>query len=129
MRNNYEDQLQIMVVNYCEMKRHGLEKIFHVPNGGKRNVFEAKKFKRMGVKSGVPDLVLPVAKNGYHGLYLELKCARNDPAGASRGTLTSNQQKIIKELKKDGYCVKVGFGFEHSIGFLNDYMAGKIEKI
>ena len=27
----------------------------------------------MGVKSGVPDLMLPIPKGGYHGLFIELK--------------------------------------------------------
>lgn len=31
---------------------------FHVPNGGKRNVIEGAKLKRMGVKAGVPDICI-----------------------------------------------------------------------
>ena len=42
-----------------------LELLYHVPNGGSRNKAEASKLKRMGVRAGVPDLVLPVPRAGY----------------------------------------------------------------
>ena len=32
--------------------------------------------KRQGVKAGVPDIMLPAARAGYHGLYIELKGRR-----------------------------------------------------
>jgi hypothetical protein len=35
-----------------------------IPNGGKRNVKDAVKLKREGVKAGVPDLFMPGSKNG-----------------------------------------------------------------
>ena len=47
--------------------------LHHIPNGGKRGKAEAAKLKRMGVKPGVPDLHLPIARGGFHGLYVEMK--------------------------------------------------------
>lgn len=47
--------------------------LYHIPNGGKRDAKTATILKRQGVKAGVPDLHLPVARGGYHGLYIELK--------------------------------------------------------
>ena len=52
-----------------------LQLLFHVPNGGARGKAEAARMKRQGVKAGVPDLMLPVARGGYHGLFLEMKAA------------------------------------------------------
>ena len=45
--------------------------------GGKRDAKTATILKRQGVKAGVPDLHLPVARGGYHGLYIELKVGDN----------------------------------------------------
>src|SRR5690606_17520809 len=45
----------------------------HSPNGGHRDIREAAKFKRLGTSAGFPDLELPYARKGYHGLYIELK--------------------------------------------------------
>lgn len=39
-------------------------KLFHIPNGGKRNVIEASKFKQMGTLPGVPDYQVIWVKSG-----------------------------------------------------------------
>jgi hypothetical protein len=72
MPRGLEDKHQIALFDWA---RHipDLKNMFHIPNGGKRNGLEAIRFKRMGVKPGVSDVFLPVAKNGYHGLWIELK--------------------------------------------------------
>ena len=40
-----------------------------ITNGGKRDKATATALKRQGVKAGVPDVVLPAVRAGYHGLY------------------------------------------------------------
>jgi len=44
--------------------------IFHVPNGGNRNIAEAQKFKRMGVMPGVADFLMFTP---YCAIAIELK--------------------------------------------------------
>lgn len=48
-----------------------------IPNGGERNKIVASRLKAEGVKSGFPDMILPVAMIGpqavYCGLFIELK--------------------------------------------------------
>lgn len=46
-----EDQEQTALAQYLDM-RFGEYGWFHPPNGGSRNVIEASKLKRMGVKKG-----------------------------------------------------------------------------
>jgi hypothetical protein len=50
-----------------------LRLLFHIPNGGRRDPVEARHLKEQGVKKGVPDLCLPVARGGFNALYIELK--------------------------------------------------------
>lgn len=47
--------------------------MYHIPNGGHRSKSQAGRFKAEGVKAGVPDICLPVARYPWHGLYIELK--------------------------------------------------------
>ena len=47
--------------------------MYAIPNGGDRNPIVAARLKAEGVKSGVSDICIPVAKHGYHGFYIELK--------------------------------------------------------
>lgn len=47
--------------------------LFAIPNGGARSPATASKLKATGVKRGVSDMYLPVARHGKHGLWIELK--------------------------------------------------------
>jgi len=63
-----------------QLKRYPeLELLYHIPNGGHRYATTAKRLKAEGVKAGVPDLCLPVARGGYYGLYIEMKAGKNKP--------------------------------------------------
>ena len=112
-----EAQEQVAVVQYCDLRRLP---IFAIPNGGSRNKIEAANLKRQGVKAGVPDLMLPVAKHGYHGLFVEMKVGYNKP--------TENQKKWIEILKNNGYLVKTCWGAEETINLITDYMYLEEEK-
>lgn len=75
-----------------------LQLIHAIPNGGGRSKAEAGRLKAEGVKSGVSDLFLPVARGRYHGLYIELKKAG--------GTPTSDQKWWAIRMHEEGYrCV------------------------
>lgn len=106
-----EAKEQIAVVQYCDMKRIP---IFAIPNGGSRNAIEAANLKRQGVKAGVPDLMIPVAKQGYHGLFIEMKVGYNKP--------TDKQVGWINLLIKNGYLVKVCYGSDEAINLITNYM-------
>ena len=88
--------------------------LYHIPNGGKRDTKTATILKRQGVKAGVPDLHLPVARGGYHGLYIELKVGDN--------TTTKKQKDWIRELNKQGYLAVVCYGWDEAAKQLLDYL-------
>lgn len=82
-----------------------LRLLYHVPNGGSRHKAEAARLKAAGVKSGVPDICLPVPRAGYHGLYIELKRQKG-------GRISPEQTEWIAALIKQGYCAAVCRGWE-----------------
>lgn len=73
-----------------------LDLLHHIPNGGSRNQLEAANLKRQGVKAGVPDLCLPVARNGKHGLYVEMKWERTKPQTSRTGGWNSCGSRDMK---------------------------------
>ena len=91
-----------------------LKLMFHIPNGGKRGKAEAARFKAAGVKAGVPDIFLPVARGRYYGLWIEMK--------AKDGTATEAQWEWMGELDREGYAVKVCYGFEEAVRVLVWYL-------
>lgn len=71
-----EQQEQEALMEFCQRVAGRLPELallFHIPNGGLRDPATAIQLQRAGVKPGVPDLLLPVARRGFHGLWIELK--------------------------------------------------------
>lgn len=99
---------------YQSGKYPELERLFHIPNGGKRDAREAARFKQLGVKAGVPDLFLPAARGEFHGLFIEMK--------AEKGKVSKNQREWLKALEGQGYLCKVCFGFEEARKTIVDYL-------
>lgn len=88
---------------------------YAIPNGGKRNFFEAVKLKRCGVKAGIPDICLPLPnRKGYHGLYIELK-------RVSGGRVSDEQLAWQELLRKNGYCAEIAYGLEEAKKIVSNY--------
>lgn len=94
-----------------------LMRMYHVPNGGKRNKVEAAKLKRQGVKAGVPDICLPAPRYGYHGLYIELKRQHE-------GTVSEDQAEWIEYLAHEGYVAAVCHGWYEAAQLIMRYLRG-----
>lgn len=104
-----EKKLQIQCITYFKYAYPMLE-IIHIPNGGSRHILEAVNFKRMGVRSGVPDLFIP-----SHRIFIELK--------ADKGQLSKAQKYMINYLKEHGYNVFVCRSFDEFKQILDEYLS------
>lgn len=127
-----EDTEQIHVMRWAEItaNRGGqfekLRMLFHIPNGGARSKAEGAIFKAMGVKSGVPDLFLPVPMEITYcgtvaqsaGLFIEMK--------ARGGRVQPNQKRWLNDLVDSGYCCCVCYGEEEAEKVLEDYLEGRL---
>lgn len=78
MKLKQEDKLQSECLKWFRLQYSNIGKLmFSVPNGGNRNVEEAKKLKLTGVTAGVSDLILLIQNNGYGALCIEMKVGKN----------------------------------------------------
>lgn len=103
-----EEDEQIALFRWAAWQSNAIPELrllHHIPNGGSRHKAEAARLKAAGVKSGVPDICLPVPRAGYHGLYIELKRQKG-------GRISTEQTKWIDALIKQGYCAAVCRGWE-----------------
>jgi len=92
-------------------------KLLHkITNEGKRSVSEGARFVREGLKAGMPDVHLPVARRGYHSLYIELKAGDNKPSAL--------QKECIEDLRAEGNCVCVCYGWVEAAAIITDYLKG-----
>lgn len=112
-----EAQEQCVVISWANMQKNKypeLDLIFHIPNGGSRNFKEAMNLKRQGVKAGVMDLFLPVARKSKHGLWIEMKWDKNK--------LTQQQKKWYFSMIDQGYEVEVCYSADEAIQVIKDYL-------
>jgi hypothetical protein len=94
--------------------------LFAIPNGGSRGKAEAGRLKAEGVRSGVSDLMLPVARGGYHGAFVEMK---------RPGQKASNAQLEWGRLVTDqGYAFIVCDNWSKAAQFLTDYLFNYIKR-
>lgn len=108
-----EDQEQIKLATW--MTKQGI-RFYAIPNGGKRNLLEAVKLKRMGMSAGVPDLCIPIPSGSYHGLYLELKREKG-------GKVSHEQAEWLAFLTEKGYYAQVAKGFEEAKEIILHYFS------
>lgn len=117
-----ESQEQAYLFNWAHWKQNEIPELkwmFSVPNGGgKLNPVTARRLKATGLKPGVPDIFLPVARGGYHGLFIELKAVGGKPS--------EFQLAYIQYLNDAGYYSVVIEGWIPAKELIESYLEGKI---
>ena len=109
-----EHQEQCAVIAWCD--QHPIAKhIFAIPNGANKSPATAAKFKREGLRRGIPDLFLPVASRGFHGLFIEMKRVKGSVQADAQ------LQKAV-ELEDLGYHVETCRGAQTAIDLIRWYL-------
>ena len=103
---------------YNRIKYPELELMYHVPNGGGRNLIEAAHLKAQGVKPGVPDICLPVPNIKYTALYIELKRCKG-------GKVSEEQRGWITALNRVGCRAVVCHGWDEAREEIERYLGGR----
>ena len=78
----------IQWLSYEHRKYPELAYLYAIPNDIRTTPQRAARAKAMGMKSGVPDLCLPVPRGPWHGMYIEMKSLDGQPSPAQRDFLT-----------------------------------------
>lgn len=119
-----ELQEQIRVIAWWDKFAHeyGLPKfaLHSIPNGSALNSpITGANLKRSGMRDGVEDLFLSVARNGFHGLYIEMKAE-------GRGVISDDQKELAAFHFAQGYQSHVCWNNAEAIEVLQDYLTPKI---
>lgn len=116
-----EQREQVNLIRWTQdpevrMKYPELKLMYHVPNERKCSPQQGRMLKWMGVKSGVPDLCLPVPRGGYHGLYIEMKSLEKSASASA------DQRWWVEELIAQKYVACVCKGWEYARDVILRYM-------
>lgn len=100
-----------------------LELLYAIPNGaklpyigkGKRRFSpQARVLKQEGLLPGIPDLCLPIGKNGKNALYIEMKFGKNKPS--------PEQEDIIAKLRLYNNQVDICYSGEEAVNVIKKYL-------
>lgn len=97
-----------------------LELLYAIPNGAhlygdiKKRARQMSHLKKQGLRPGMPDLCLPVARHGYHALYVEMKNGANKPS--------EKQEDILNLLAEAGNLAVVCWSAEEAIQTIVEYL-------
>lgn len=116
-----EDSLQIQVVDWCRLQRNRARHVIHIPNQGKRSVVQGARFKRMGMRPGVADLLLPFCNAAAIGFWLELKVGYREP--------TQAQVDFAAEMMDLGYAWGWANTFDQAIDAISAYSGERFHSI
>ena len=112
-----EHDEQVTVVEWARynQSRYPALRLLHASaNGGLRHIITARRMKSEGVQAGIPDLFLPHAAGGYHGLFIEMKI--------KGGKLSQAQTWWLEALNAQGYKAVVCYGAIEAIACLKSYL-------
>ena len=90
---------------------------FHCPNEIHAKPQYMVKRKRLGVKSGVPDVCILEPNKDYYGLFIELKVGYNKPS--------ENQLNWLSKLNHRNFMTVVCYSLDEVKDIVNDYMKNK----
>ena len=117
MNHNESDEQQNLFAwaKLAQTKHPELSLLHAIGNGNARtSAIQGARMKREGVLAGVSDIMLPVARQGFHGLYIELK--------VKGGRTSFSQEWWIFEVTKQGYLAKVAFGWIEASEVIERYL-------
>ena len=108
-----EERLQSEVIKYIQLQYPKAR--YCASLGGQYQPFQSQRnrARRTGYSKGFPDLFIYEARNGYHGLALEIKTIK--------GRATKEQKEWIKNLNDRGYFAAVCTGFDEFEKVFNQY--------
>ena len=98
-----EDEIHACVVAHFRMRAAPGTLFWHTPNGGRRDAIEGAKFKALGVRRGIPD-ILALRYGRLYGLELKADTSRPSPA----------QLETLMTLEDAGATVAVAHGLANA---------------
>jgi len=127
----YEEQVELFAwADRMVFELPELDLLFATINGakmpygknksGQRFSKEAVRQKKAGLKNGIPDLILLVARRDYHGLLIELKRAKK-----SLSVVSDEQKQWIEKLTARGYLAVICYGAEEAKKVILNYLGAE----
>lgn len=114
-----EHEQQVIVFQWATaaaLKWPELMALYAIPNAGKRSFAAAKWMLAEGLRPGMPDICLPVPRNGFGACFIEMKI--------DGGKLSPAQHERLDVLRRAGNYAHVAYSAAEAIDHLERYLKG-----
>jgi len=123
-RTHREESEQMALIQWSGYHPIARDHLIAIPNGGFRNILEAIRLKRQGVRPGVFDLFLAYPCGQLHGLWIELKAPKPYDA-----RITPEQQDWFNKMKRMKYDATFSYGWIDAAICIENYTDIRIGRI
>ncbi len=94
--------------------------LFAIKNQGHGDRVRGARSAAEGVRAGVPDILLPVRRWPYSGLWIELK--RPSSVGKARGYASAEQKEWMEHLRAQGFRAEICVGWIEAKNKIEEYL-------
>ena len=112
---NYRSE--IFCLYMIQLPNDGIRLMMHSPNGGYRKPSDAARFRSIGVRAVVRNILLTVDRGCYQGLWIAIKRRRG-------GRVSVEQARWMDAMKKRGYYCAVCYGWNSVVAVIQGYIRG-----
>lgn len=117
MLRHPEQTAQIQVVRWLRQFRPGVLFTSPAAAGERLNFRKAVRVKMMGYTAGTPDLQIYEPRQGFHGLFVEMKREKG-------GRIEPEQKAFLEASAQRGYKVEVCHGTQAAVDAITAYLDG-----
>lgn len=121
-RSESDEQCDVFAVLAANERRYPFLKWIHASQNGASasSPAAAALRKRQGQKKGIPDIFVPIAVNGCHGLFIEMKVNSNK--------LTPEQNEFFNFVFSNGYIVGLAYSANQALAYIEQYLGITLAK-
>lgn len=113
VRKLFEHTMQVKIVQYVRTFYPEVL-ILSIPNGSGTTAKNRLALYAEGLLPGVPDLFIPEARKGFHGLWIEMKTVE--------GVESPAQKRVRHNLEENGYLCYVARSEQTAIDIIEAYL-------
>ncbi len=124
MNKATESQEQKALFQWIRLQPEIKHIAYSIPNGSvlagnsSKRAIQMNSLKATGLLLGCPDICIPLPRNGYGALYIELKVITG-------GKVSDNQYNALEALREAGNIAEVCLGAQEAINVIKDYLCQK----
>ncbi len=108
-----EEEIHKTIMRWVRLQPAIARYVLHFPNEGRRSPRYGKLLKDLGMRPGVSDLFIPLARKGYIGAWIELK--------TPKGIVTALQKEFLMDMEQQGHYTAICRSIEDGIKTIGWY--------